>query len=152
VSLSFGRMWWQQVLWKLPPDWGCGDGTRGLCDWIQREIDNPYVPLYRDFLVGFVQPNLSWFGGVIFATELFIAVSLGLGLLLRLGAITSAGMGLQLLVGLHNVPHEWPWTYWFIVMISGLLIAANPGRKFGLDRWVAKPVQDRLPGPLKWLV
>jgi thiosulfate dehydrogenase [quinone] large subunit len=153
IRLLMGWMWLQQVQWKMPPDWGCTPNRdRGLCDWIQREIDYPLIPLYRDILVGFVQPNLDWFGGVVWAVELVIAVALLLGLFTKIGALLATGMGINLLIGLWNVPHEWYWTYVFLIFVSIFLFLANAGRPLGLDHVIQPRLASRLPRALRWLV
>lgn len=48
---------------------------------------NQVEPLYRPFLEGVVLPNASTFAQMVTFTELFIAVSLILGLFTRLGAL-----------------------------------------------------------------
>ncbi len=83
-----------------------------------------------------VQPNIRWFGYVIWGTEAFVFLSLCLGFFSRLGALASIGMSTHLMVALADVPnpHEWEWNYVLMVLLSILLLGLAPGRYFGLDR------------------
>ena len=83
-----------------------------------------------------VQPNIRWFGYVIWGTEAFIFLSLCLGFFSRLGALAAVGMSAHLMVALADVPspQEWEWNYILMVLLSILLLGIAPGRYFGLDR------------------
>src|SRR6266542_2884315 len=88
ARIVIGFLWFQQLLWKLPPDFGCGPaGDQGLCDWMQREIANPLIPAYAVFVRDLVLPNLGVLGWLVWLTEAAIAVSLLLGVLTRLGGM-----------------------------------------------------------------
>jgi thiosulfate dehydrogenase [quinone] large subunit len=99
-----------------------------------------YVPIglatrVNGFLIDtVVQPNIRWFGYVIWATEAWIFLSLCLGFLSRLGALAAIGMGTQLMIGLSNAPNEWEWGYIQIVLLAIAMFGIAPGRYFGLDR------------------
>lgn len=152
IRIVIGYMWFTQTQWKMPPDWGCGpSGDRGLCDWIQREINSPLIPAYRDFLAGFVQPNLGWLGAFIYATELVIAISLIFGLFVRIGALIATAQSLNLLIGLWNVPNEWYWTYVFLACINFVFFLTNAGRTFGLDALIMPRLEPNVPRALRWL-
>ncbi len=42
-------------------------------------------------------------------------------------------MGINLWLGLYNVPGEWPWTYMFLVVIQLIYLIDPPGRSLGFD-------------------
>ena len=134
--------------------------TGGLCDWIGVEavwasrphpllvanIDNKgpaeiqvdigwAARLNGQFIANVVQPNIRWFGYVIWASEAFIFVTLLLGLFSRLGGLVAIGMSAQLMVGLAGIgnPYEWEWSYNLMVVLSILMFAFAPGRVFGID-------------------
>jgi hypothetical protein len=162
ASIGLGYLFFTQLWWKVPSEFGCRQNFTkgGLCFFIQEEVDiandpnkllkadvvssNPgpevYVPIGLAtrvngiFIENFVQPNIRWFGYVIWATEAWIFVSLCLGFLSRLGALTAIGMGTQLMIGLSNAPNEWEWSYIQIVLLAIVLFGIAPGRYFGLDR------------------
>ncbi|MBS0560939.1 MAG: DoxX family membrane protein, partial [Proteobacteria bacterium] len=81
LRVLIGAMWWQQSLWKIPPDFD------GLKYWMQQMVEHASVPLQSAFVAGIVLPNISVFGPLVYAVEVAIAVSLMLGLFSRLGAL-----------------------------------------------------------------
>lgn len=162
ASIGLGYLFFTQLWWKVPPDFGCrNDFTRGgLCFFIEEESaiandpnkllkadivsSNPgpevYVPiglatqLNGIFIDTVVQPNIRWFGYVIWGTEAFIFLSMCLGFFSRLGALAAIGMGSQLMIGLSNAPNEWEWSYILMVLLAIAMFGIAPGRYFGLDR------------------
>lgn len=138
VRIAIGGMWFQQTLWKPPPNFGCqADRTAvpnsGLCDWVGKEIAQPKFAWYRDFLVTYVQPNLDTLGWVVYLGELTTAVLLVLGLLTRLGGLLGAAQGVNLTIGLWGVEHEWYWTYIMLTLLNLTLALTAAGRWLGLD-------------------
>ncbi len=128
--------------------------TTGLCDWIGIEsvwAQRPHTILNAEGRIGLpigwasringvfinhvVEPNIRWFGWVIWGSEAFIFVSLFFGLLSRLGGLVAIGISAQLLVGLAGItdPYEWEWSYNFIFLTSILVFVFAPGRIFGID-------------------
>ena len=137
ARIVIGFLWFQQLLWKLPPDFGCGPaGDQGLCDWMKREIENPAVPLYGQFVENVVLPNIGVFGWLVWFAEAAIAVSLLLGLLTRLGGLLGFFQATNLLVGLAAVPHEWYWSYVMLALFCLLFALTGAGRFFGLDGYL----------------
>jgi uncharacterized membrane protein YphA (DoxX/SURF4 family) len=137
--------------------------TQGLCDWLGVEavwaerprpffvanLDNQGAPEIAvdlswaarangQFITGFVQPNIRWFGWIVWLSEAWIFLSLLLGLFSRLGALVALGVSGQLMIGLAGIssPYEWEWSYIQMVVLSLLLFAFAPGRVFGIDAWL----------------
>jgi thiosulfate dehydrogenase [quinone] large subunit len=134
VRIIIGFLWFQQLLWKLPPDFGCGPtGDQGLCDWMRREIESPAIPLYGEFVKNVILPNISVLGWLIWLTEAAIAVSLLLGLLTRIGGLLGFAQAVNLTIGLAAVPHEWYWTYVMLALLCLLFALTGAGRWLGLD-------------------
>ena len=160
--LGLGLLFLTQLGWKLPPTFGCGPNfafttadasgnllrTQGLCDWIGIESVyaardrpvlginiRPLAQLNGAFIDNVVQPNIRWFGYLIFGAEALIAATMLLGLFSRLGALVAIGMSAQLLVGLAGIPNpmEWEWSYILMVLLSILMVGLAPGRILGLD-------------------
>ncbi len=158
--------------------------TAGLCDWIGIEqvwaerprplfvanIDNqgpaeiqvdiqPLAQANAAFITTVVQPNIRWFGYLIWGAEAFIFVSLVFGLLSRLGGLVAVGISAQLWVGLSGIsnPYEWEWAYNTILVLSLVTALLPTGRWLGLDALIrnalAKPVArgNRLAGLIAWL-
>jgi uncharacterized membrane protein YphA (DoxX/SURF4 family) len=133
LRLLVGSMWWQQTLWKIPPNFD------GLRYWMQQEADHAAIALQSALVANIVLPNLSIFGPLVYATELTIGVTLLLGLCSRAGAILGLLMGLNLWLGLYSAPNEWPWTYMFLVIIQALFAIDPPGRCLGADALAGRP-------------
>jgi len=62
-----------------------------------------------------------------------IAVTLILGLFSRLGAFVGALMAINLWLGLYRSAAEWPWTYFFLMIVQIMFLVQRPGRSLGLD-------------------
>jgi len=122
-----GIMWWQQSLWKIPPNFA------GLRYWMEQEAAHAAVLLQGDLVRDVVLPNLGLFGPLVYLVEVAIGVSLLLGLFSRAGAMLGVLMGLNLWLGLYSAPGEWPWTYMFLVIIQALYVIDPPGRMLGAD-------------------
>src|SRR6266542_6062034 len=137
ARIVIGFLWFQQLLWKLPPDFGCGPaGDQGLCDWMQREIANPLIPAYAIFVRDLVLPNLGVLGWLVWLTEAAIAVSLLFGVLTRLGGLLGFAQATNLLIGLAAVPHEWYWSYVMLALFCLLFALTSAGRWWGVDAWL----------------
>lgn len=138
--------------------------STGLCDWIGIEsawshrersffvidFNNDGKPDFSLHLRGLVRLNgwfvervvmahFHFFGWLIFATEAFIALSLFLGLLSRLGALLSLLLSIQLMLGVAGVSdpaiglQEWEWSYHLMILLSLLLVGSASGRFLGVD-------------------
>ena len=161
VRIFVGYLWFQQLFWKLPPDF------KGLYPYVQREVQYAFIPGYgallqHTFLLGCTSTS-SPAGCTLFvplaagvwAAELIVSVSLMFGLFTRFGALLSTLLALQLYVGLST--SEWYWTYGTIVLL-GIAIAPIPaGRRLGIDQWLAPRLQaapnhSRLAHLLSWFV
>ena len=162
ASIGLGYLFFTQLWWKLPPDFGCRDDftSGGLCFFLQHSVDEAAasntllkaniiesrpgselsVPiglatqLNAAFIENVVQPNIRWFGYVVWGTEAWIFLSMCLGFFSRLGALAAIGMSMQLMIGLAHTPNEWEWSYILMVLLSMAMFGLAPGRYFGLDR------------------
>jgi len=68
-----------------------------------------------------------------------VAVSLMLGLFTRAFAAFGALQILNLWLGLYNAPGEWPWTYFFLLVLQCLFAVHCYGRVLGLDALLVPP-------------
>ena len=140
ARLSIGGMWFQQTLWKLPPQFtdNLSDPMNsGLRYWMGAMANAASFGFHRAMVSDVVLPHFGLFAYQVWAAETFIAVSLMLGLLTRLGAWLGALMAFNLWLGLYNAPHEWPWAYFFLILLMGFFAAARAGRALGLDAVLA---------------
>ncbi len=132
LRLVLGAMWWQQSLWKVPPNYD------GLIYWMKQMVDHAAIPLQSVLVRDVVLPNITVFGPLVYAVEVAIGISLMLGALSRLGATLGALMAVNLWLGLYSAPGEWPWTYGLLVILQLLFIIDPPGRSLGIDVLVRK--------------
>jgi uncharacterized membrane protein YphA (DoxX/SURF4 family) len=127
LRVLMGTMWWQQTLWKIPPNFS------GLKYWMEQEADHAAIVLQGELVRMIVLPNLTLFGPLVYLVELVIGVTLLLGLCSRAGALLGLLMGLNLWLGLYSAQGEWPWTYMFLVIIQAIFVIDPPGRSLGAD-------------------
>ena len=132
LRLLVGGLWWEQSLWKIPPNYD------GLVYWMKQMVDHATTLAQSALVRDVVVPDIRVFGPLVYLAEVAIAVSLMLGILTRLGAALGALMALNLWLGLYSAPGEWPWTYFFLIVIQCLFTLDPPGRSLGADallRW-----------------
>jgi hypothetical protein len=131
-----GSMWWQQTLWKLPPlytDNPSDPVNTGLHYWMMREGQSAAIGLQADFVNNVVLPHFYLFAPIVYALEVLTAVSLILGIFVRLWGVIGALQVLNLWLGLYNAEGEWPWTYFFLLVLMVIFAVHRYGRSLGLD-------------------
>jgi uncharacterized membrane protein YphA (DoxX/SURF4 family) len=122
-----GAMWWQQVIWKVPPDFD------GLRFWTNEMVKYASTDLQRAFVSNVVLGHFSLFAPQVFLVEVIISVSLLLGFWSRFGSLLGAAMAINLSQGLYRSPGEWPWQYIFLIIVMVQFLLVPPGRSLGLD-------------------
>ncbi len=166
--IIIGYLWYTQLLWKLPPTFGCPADfavstsltarTSGLCDWTGLMAIASKQPLHQALVANVIAPNLSWMAWGIFLMEAFLAVSLILGLFSRLGGLIGFVQALNLYIGLTALPFEWYWTYGMLYTLHIVFFFLPPGRVWGLDSLLIPRLQaaaandKRLASLLLWFV
>jgi uncharacterized membrane protein YphA (DoxX/SURF4 family) len=131
-----GSMWWQQTLWKIPPyytDHPDQPTTTGLYYWMTVMGKSAAIPLQADFVNHVVLPHFYLFAPVVYALEALTAVSLILGVFVRFWAFIGALQILNLWLGLYSAPDEWPWTYFFLLVLQLVFTVHRYGRSLGVD-------------------
>jgi thiosulfate dehydrogenase [quinone] large subunit len=149
--LIYGYLWYTQLLWKLPPQFGCPadfavstslqERTSGLCDWVGLMVIYSELPIQADLVNRFVVPNMEIVGWLVWLMEAFVAVSLILGLFTRLGGLAALVQGLNLLIGIGFAPIEWEWTYGMLSILGLVFLAIPTGRIWGLDALIRPRLQ-----------
>jgi uncharacterized membrane protein YphA (DoxX/SURF4 family) len=142
--LLIGCMWWQQTLWKLPPYYTDHPeqpfGETGLAYWMGLMGKHAAIPLQADFVNNIVLPHFYWFAPVVYSLEVLTGVSLILGVFVRLFGVIGALQILNLWLGLYSAPGEWPWTYFFLLILMLIFAVHRFGRSLGLDAlYAARP-------------
>jgi uncharacterized membrane protein YphA (DoxX/SURF4 family) len=142
-----GAMWWQQTLWKLPPAYTDHPeqpfGETGLAYWMGVMGRSAAVPAQADFVNNVVLPHFYLFAPVVYLLEVLTAVSLILGIFVRFWAIIGALQILNLWLGLYNAEGEWPWTYFFLLVLMLIFALHRYGRRLGIDAIIAARSQTR---------
>ena len=131
-----GGFWWQQTLWKLPPSFAQDPSnplTTGLAYWMSQIGKYAAIPLQGYVFGNIVLPHFYVFAPIVYAAEVLVAVSLMLGLFTRLFAAFGALQILNLWLGLYNAPGEWPWTYFFLLVLQLMFAVHCYGRALGID-------------------
>jgi uncharacterized membrane protein YphA (DoxX/SURF4 family) len=126
-----GLMWWQQSLWKVPPDF------EGLRHWTEEMVKNAAFPIQARLIESIVLPNFAPFGYLIYSIEVAVGISLILGLFVRASATVGALLILNIYFGLYRSQTEWPWTYVFLVLLMVLFAVERYGRSLGADALLA---------------
>ncbi len=146
-----GALWWQQSLWKLPPYYTDHPdqpfGTTGLAYWMGLMGKYAAIPLQSDFVNHVVLPHFYLFAPIVYAAEVLTGVSLILGLFVRLWGVIGALQILNLWLGLYWAPGEWPWTYFFLLMLMLVFAVHRYGRALGLDAVIVSRASSRRAGP-----
>jgi len=152
----YGYLWYTQLLWKLPPSFGCPSNfavttdiharTSGLCDWVGVMTLYSKWPLQASLVKQFVVPNIAWFGWIVWLMEAFVAVTLIFGLFTRLGGLAALVQGINLYIGVTAAPFEWYWTYGMLCTLGLVFLAVPSGRFLGLDAWLRPRLQSSADG------
>jgi uncharacterized membrane protein YphA (DoxX/SURF4 family) len=142
-----GAMWWQQTLWKLPPSYTDHPerpfGETGLAYWMTVMGKSAAIPLQADFVNNIILPHFYLFAPIVYLLEVLTAVSLILGIFVRLWALIGALQVLNLWLGLYSAPGEWPWTYFFLLVVMLIFSLHRYGRSLGLDAIVVMRSKPR---------
>jgi len=139
LRFFIGCMWWQQSLWKLPPTYtDLPDGSGGLRYWVGKMVDGAAFQLHSDFVQYIVQPHFLLFAPVVYATEIFIGISLMTGTAVRLSGLIGAAMAINLWLGLYHAHGEWPWTYFFLIVVQLMFAIHRAGLSLGGDALIAR--------------
>src|SRR6516162_2969497 len=142
-----GAMWWQQTLWKLPPAYTDHPeqpfGETGLAYWMGVMGRSAAVPAQADFVNNVVLPHFYLFAPIVYSIEVLTAVSLILGIFVRFWGIIGALQILNLWLGLYSAPGEWPWTYFFLLVLMLIFALHRYGRRLGLDAIILARSQTR---------
>ena len=151
VRVLIGCMWFEGMLWKLPlPVSG------GLQYWVEQMGTRAAFEFHRQLVTGFLIPHLYLFGPLIFLAELTFAISLILGLGVRLVSAIAILFVLHLWLGIYlpGSPEEWSWSYMFLAILMFLFSLYAAGRSLGLDAWLRRhvPAVRERSGFLGWLL
>jgi uncharacterized membrane protein YphA (DoxX/SURF4 family) len=125
------------MLWKLPLP-----ASSGLSYWTDQMAHRAAFGWHRELAAQVYIPYLYLFNPIIFLAELTFAVSLMLGLGVRLVSTLAIVFVLHLWLGIYQAgnPAEWPWSYIFLAIVMFLFALDAAGRSLGLDAWLRRHV------------
>ncbi|HMF24047.1 MAG TPA: DoxX family protein [Pseudolabrys sp.] len=131
--LLIGAQWFQGCLWKLPfPVSG------GFQYWTGQMGEHAAFEFHRTLVKNVFLPHLNIIDPLVFLAELAFAVSLMLGIGVRLVATIAAFYSLHLWLGLYRHPAEWPWNYMFLAIVHVQFAVYAAGRSLGLDALIRR--------------
>lgn len=126
--LLVGCMWFQGSLWKLPlPVAG------GFQHWTEMIQEHAAFEFHRNIAENIFLPWISVVDPLVFLTEMTFAISLMLGVGVRVVSIFAALFALHLWLGLYTEESEWPWNYMFLAIVHVMFWAYAAGRSLGVD-------------------
>ncbi len=128
MRLIAGGMWFQGTIWKLPLPVSVAFNY-----WLGEEGKFSAIGLQGALVRDVLLPHIALLQTPVYLLEIAFAVSLTLGLAVRLSGLVIVLFTLQLWLGLYNDPTEWPWTYMAIVLAHAMFAAFEAGRCLGLD-------------------
>jgi thiosulfate dehydrogenase [quinone] large subunit len=137
VRITAGLLWFVNVDWKVPPDFGRAAG-RGLARFVQLGIDHPVFPPYSWFLEHVVLPNLTAFGWLTLLIEASLAALLLSGTLTRLAALGGIAQSSAIALSVMNAPGEWYWSYLLMMAVHVAIFAMGAGKVWGVDGLILK--------------
>jgi hypothetical protein len=133
-----GAMWFQGCLWKLPfPISG------GFQYWTGEMAQYAAFAFHRALVNDVYLPYLAIIQPIVFLAELAFAISLMLGIAVRLFGLLAAVYSLHLWLGLYLDPSEWPWNYVFLAIVLALFAAHAAGRSFGADALLRRRAPEK---------
>jgi uncharacterized membrane protein YphA (DoxX/SURF4 family) len=137
VRVLVGGMWFQGMLWKLPLP-----VSSGLRYWTEQMGNRAAFALHRELVTEVYLPYLYLLNPIIFLAEFTFAVSLILGLGVRLVSALAIIFVLHLWLGIYRPgdPAEWPWSYIFLAIVMFFFALHAAGRSLGLDAWLRRHV------------
>lgn len=139
ARMSLGVLWLASLRWKLPPDFEPSGDTLGLRSWLELEVEHAAFGFYGDVIESVVLANFTFFAWLVFLAELGVGLALVLGIGTRPAALIGLAMSLNLLVGLLDVPGEWPWSYVMMIMLHGMVLVSNSHSMWSVSARLSPP-------------
>jgi hypothetical protein len=87
-------------------------------------------------------PHFYLFAPIVYGLEVLTAASLILGLFVRFWGVIGALQALNLWLGLYNDYYNWPWTYFFLMLLMAIFAVHRFGRSLGVDAVIAARVKE----------
>jgi thiosulfate dehydrogenase [quinone] large subunit len=132
VRVGVALLWIQNVMWKLPPDFGRARNA-DLFVYVNDAVEHPVVAPWSWVVEHVVLPNYVAFGWMTLLAESAIGAFLLVGLATRLFALLGVAQSIAIALSVLNTPGEWHWSYYLMIMAHLMLFAVAAGRAYGVD-------------------
>jgi hypothetical protein len=132
LRILAGLMWLYAVSWKNAPDFG-EETNSGLYKFTSYAVSHPVFPPFSWLVEHLVLPAFTAFGWAVLAIETLLAVLLLTGGWIRFAAVLGVAQSLAIALSVAFAPHEWPWSYWLMIGVHGLLLVSSAGRVLAVD-------------------
>lgn len=121
-------LWYQGSIWKLPlPVSGA------FMNWTEQLANYTVLPYEAWSVEHIFLPGSAVLQPMVYLFEVFLTVSLLLGVVVRFAGVMAMLFTAHLWLGLYNDPTEWAWTYGAIIAAHGMFAVTEAGRSLGLD-------------------
>ncbi len=132
LRILVGMLWLYNVAWKRVPDFGQEAGN-GLYKFTSYAVSHPVFPPYSWVVENVVLTVFTPFGIMVLVAETTLAVLLLTGAWVRVAAALGLAQSVAIALSVAFAPHEWPWSYWMMIGIHGLLLVSSAGRFVAVD-------------------
>lgn len=132
LRIVIAFLWIENTRWKIPPDFGA-DTKGALYQYIDYAVKYPVFPPFSWLAEHLLRPHLGFFGWGVLLTETTLGACLLVGFMTRLIGLVGFVQSLAIFFSVGLAPHEWPWSY-YLMMVGCLAVAGvAAGRVLGLD-------------------
>jgi thiosulfate dehydrogenase (quinone) large subunit len=128
VRVAVGLMWLENASWKVPTQF-TGSFRRYTESAVNHEVFGPYAFFVKNIAL----KNFSAFGWLTLLTESLIGALLIFGIFTRFASLLGAVSSLAIAFSILHVEHEWPWSYYLMIVVHLALFALDAGRVGGID-------------------
>src|SRR6516225_3002250 len=106
--------------------------------------EHPAFPFHGEPVISGDVIHFAILYPLVFRPELVFAVSLMLGVSVRLVGVVAAVYSLHLWLGLYRHPGEWPWNYMFLAILHVQFAVYAAGRSLGIDALIRRRAPDNV--------
>ena len=128
IRAGMAAMWFQGSIWKLPLP-----ASGAFTYWTTQLGTFSALPFHPWLVEHVFLPGIGGLDPLVYCFESLMAVSLLLGLAVRLSGILAMLFMANIWLGLYNDPSEWAWESGAIIAAHGMFAATEAGRCLGLD-------------------
>ncbi len=131
TRLVEGSIWFGGFISKRPDN-----DFAWFPEWVMKESEYSPIPPYKWFLDTIVIPHITFWGWVQFLTEMFLAITLILGIFVGITGLIATLWALNIAIGSVFVPGEILYNLQYFVLVPLILALTRSGRVYGLDAWL----------------